>query len=55
VRCYIIAHTLFFGHTLKAQLVDPPGVGLLDCNNVVVNLYLLTNAREVSEPMNQRW
>src|SRR4029077_18123497 len=42
----------FFGHALKAQLLDPPGVGLLDCNNVVINLYLLPNAREVSEPMN---
>jgi hypothetical protein len=41
-----------FGNTLKAKLLDPAAVGLLDRNDVVVEAHLLACAREVANPMN---
>src|SRR5437016_6172529 len=41
-----------FGHALKAKLLDPAAVGLLDRNDVVVEAHLLACVREVANPMN---
>ena len=40
-----------FGNALKAKLLDPAAVGLLNRNDVVVEVHLLANAREVTKPM----